>query len=233
MFTYSRIGQIAVLAAALAVAGCQTRGPLTYAASPTTVDAPVQLDLLRLLDPSGQQQSLEAALAQFPRDPHRRDAVAGALYMASVRNCDLYMENLRGSQTVWRSGFSLSSLALGTAGSIVTDSASARLFSGLSGAAGSAAARLDEHLLGGMAADVMLSGVRAAREPFRRAIVSKIEDETSYDAWPIEMAIADIMQFHGHCNVISGLAAAQRVIESELSQSDDSPETGQGAENRQ
>lgn len=223
MFGRKSILAIAALAFTTILGGCGSlRGPLTYAASPTDDPDEVQLDLIRLLDPHGTSQTLEAALAAFPDTEERRNAVVGALLMASERNCDLYMENLRGAQAGWRTSFSLASVALGTAGSIVTDSASARLLSGLSGASSGASGKLDENLLGGMAAEVMLSGVRAAREPYRDAILAKLDD--SYAAWPVEISIADVFRYHGRCNVVSGLGAAQNAVEAQIQQSDDDDE---------
>jgi len=216
----------ASIVAMTALTGCLGRqAPITYAASPTTQEGAVRLNLVLLLDPTATHSSLEVAFAHFPRDAARRDAVVGALLMASERNCDIYMENLRGAQSAWRTGSSLTSLALGTAGSIVTDSASARLLSGLSGASGSISGRLDENLMGSMAADVLLQGVRAAREPYRQAIVRNLTHNTRYEAWPIEVAVADVFQYHGRCNVISGLAAAQRALETEIAR-ESAPQQG-------
>lgn len=216
MVRQTYINVAAGLACAIALGACgSVRGPLTFAASPTNDPDEVQLDLVRLLAPTASSsQTLEGALAAFPASEQRRNAVVGALLMASERNCDLYMENLRGSQAGWRTGFSLAGVALGTAGSIVTDSASARLLSGLSGASTGVSGKLDENLLGGMAAEVMLSGVRAAREPYRQIILEQLNSR--YAEWPVEIAIADVFRYHGRCNVVSGLGAAQGAIEDKI-----------------
>lgn len=220
MVSFRLTGVAVSLSIAFLLGACSIiRGPLGYAASPTTDPDQVQLNLNALLDPSGNSQTLEKALAAFPDTEERRNAVVGALLMASERNCDIYMENLRGYQSTWRTGFSLASVALGAAGSIVTDSASARLLSGLSGASTGASGKLDENILGGMAAEVMLSGVRAAREPYRRAILDNLD--TDYSEWPVEIAIADVFRYHGRCNVVSGLAAAQNAIEDDILPPDD------------
>lgn len=214
---------------ALALASCAgTRGPITYASAPMDEQGPITLDLMTLLAPDGGAATLEQALVGFPQDAAARNAVVGALMLASERNCDIYLENLRGAQTAWRTGAGLTSLALSTAGSIVTDSASARLLSGLAGASGSLSGRLDENLMSGMTADVILLGVRAGREPLRRTIAAKLTGNTTYSDWPIQIAIADVLQYHGRCNVVSGLAAAQRAVEREIDRSDPPPNQNQG-----
>jgi hypothetical protein len=135
----------------------------------------------------------------------------GALLLASDRNCDIYMENLRGAQAAWRTGFSVTDVFLGAVGSMFDDADTAGALSGLSGVAGSLSGRLDEGLMGGTTANVVLAGVRAAREPLRNNILGRFGAD--YPTWPVSVAIADVMQYHGRCNVVSAVGAAQSAAE--------------------
>ena len=65
--------------------------------------------------------------------------------------------------------------------------------------------------MGGTAANVLLAGVRAAREPIRTDILGRFDE--SYSDWPVSVALADVMQYHGRCNVVSALTAAQTASE--------------------
>ncbi|KRA58447.1 hypothetical protein ASD79_14135 [Caulobacter sp. Root655] len=177
---------------------------------------PMQLSLPILLGGSS-ADSLETALAKFNTDPTqpKRNAVVGALLAASERNCDIYVENLRGNQATWRTTFSLSTVVLGAAGSIVTDADSARTLSALSGAAGGASGKMDENILAGRGAEVILTGIRAAREPYRLQLIDSMKKQP-YPDWPLEVALADVMRYHGRCNVISGLSAIQTATEKDI-----------------
>ena len=197
-----------------------TSAPRTFAAAPylhAGRSDVIQYDLGALLGASAPLDSpsqTAGALIAFSgqADPEaRRNEVVGALLLASDRNCDIYMENLRGAQSAWRTGFSAADILVSAAGSMFEDGDTAGALSGLSGVAGSLSGKLDEGLMGGMAANVILAGVRAAREPVRTAILGRFDQD--YAAWPVSVAIADVMQYHGRCNVVSALSAAQQATE--------------------
>jgi hypothetical protein len=82
--------------------------------------------------------------------------------------------------------------------------------SGLTGAASGVVGKLDENIMGGLAAEVLVAGVRKGRGDIRDAILNKMQ--SSYASWPVEVAIADLMTYHGRCNVMSGLTTAQRLL---------------------
>ena len=224
----------AVGLAASLTSGCSKlfRGPGTHAASPMMHQGPVKLDLAVMLDPSipavawdaePEPGRLERALATFDGGMDRRNSIAGALLLASDRNCDVYLENLRGFQSTWRTSFSLASVGLGAAGAIVTGADTSRLLSGLTGASSGAVGALDDNIMGGMAAEVLVAGVRAGREPLRQAIIQNMA--LPYEQWTVEIAIADVLRYHGRCNAMSGLASTQRAVEEQLSTAEADPAT--------
>ena len=219
---------IPIIALALSLGACATfdrrvddrAAPRTFAAAPYLHEGRsdvIQYDLGVLLGVSTGLDSpskTAAAMTAFRHgaDPEaRRNEVVGALLLASDRNCDIYMENLRGAQAAWRTGFSVTDVLVGAAGSMFDDAATAGALSGLSGVAGSLSGKLDEGFMGGTTANVLLAGVRAAREPMRRDILRRFEE--SYLNWPVSVALADVIQYHGRCNVVSALAAAQRAAD--------------------
>lgn len=206
---------LVIVISGLTLGGCSSlyRGAPTYASPPMTIEQQVQFDIAMLLG-SAKDTRLETAIMNFSGSDAERNRVTGALLLASDRNCDLYLENLRGYQSAWRTAFSLAGVGLGAAGAIVTGADTARLLSGLTGAASGAQGKLDENLMGGMASEILVSGVRAGREPIRAEIVANMQK--SYVQWPVELAIADVIRYHGRCNVVSGLTTAQRAVEQSI-----------------
>lgn len=211
----------------LLTAGCVTlddpnrpRGPMTYAApveEPWAQDARRQVVRFNLGTMLGVQgnETIETALLNFetryrPDAKSRRNTIIGSLLWASDRNCDIYMENLRGTQSLWRTGTDLLSLGLGTVGGVLTDEGSTRWFNGLATGADGLGSALDKGFMGGNGADIILAGVRMEREPMRREIIIRMGED--YDAWPVALAIGDAMRYHGRCNVVTGLRAAQRIV---------------------
>ena len=197
-----------------------TSAPRTFAAAPYLHPGRsdvIQYDLALLLGATGRLQTpseTASAIMAFRNGPDpvaRRNEVVGALLLASDRNCDIYMENLRGAQSTWRTSLSVTDVIVGAAGSMFDDGDTAGALSGLSGVAGSLSGKLDEGLMGGTAANVLLAGVRAAREPIRTDILGRFDE--SYSDWPVSVALADVMQYHGRCNVVSALTAAQTASE--------------------
>jgi hypothetical protein len=197
-----------------------TSAPRTFAAAPYLHSGRsdvIQYDLGILLGSATRLETpSEAAAAMVAfrtgADPEaRRNELVGALLLASDRNCDIYMENLRGAQSTWRTSLSVTDVVVGAAGSMFDDGDTAGALSGLSGVAGSLSGKLDEGLMGGAAANVLLAGVRAAREPIRTEILGRFGED--YASWPVSVAIADVMQYHGRCNVVSALTAAQTAAE--------------------
>lgn len=218
------IRRLLITGMALCVGACaslnrqvdETTAPRTFAAAPYLHEGRsdvIQYDLGILLGrtsvSANPSQTAEALIAFGSGDnpEARRNEVVGALLLASDRNCDIYMENLRGAQATWRTGFSVTDIVVGTAGSMFDDGDTSGALSGLSGVAGSLSTKLDEGLMGGTTANVLLAGVRAAREPLRTQILARFSQ--GYAAWPVSVAIADVMQYHGRCNVVSALTAAQ------------------------
>lgn len=218
------IRRLFIAAAALCLGACasfdrrvdETVAPRTFAAAPYLHEGRsdvIQYDLGILLgratisDSPSQTAAAMIAFGNGPNPQARRNEVVGALLLASDRNCDIYMENLRGAQAAWRTGFSVTDIVVGAAGSMFDDGDTSGALSGLSGVAGSLSTKLDEGLMGGTTANVLLAGVRAAREPLRTQILARFSQD--YSAWPVSVAIADVMQYHGRCNVVSALTAAQ------------------------
>lgn len=211
-----------------------TSAPRTFAAAPylhAGQSDVIQYDLGILLgetEPLNSPSDTAAAMIAFRHgtdgdDEARRNEVVGTLLLASDRNCDIYMENLRGAQSAWRTGLGVTDVIVGAAGSMFEDGATAGALSGISGAAGSLSGKLDEGFMGGATANVLLAGVRAARAPLRASILGRFKD--AYSLWPVSVAIADVMQYHGRCNVVSALSAAQNAAEQVVSDANATSET--------
>lgn len=180
----------------------------------------VTLDLPQLIGrystpPVNAQSTLEAALADFDRGADspdsrgaRRNAIVGAVIMASDKNCDVYLEYLHGNQIAIRGLSSVAATVLSGAGAIATPTHSAQLLSALGAASTGIGGNLNDAVFSNKAADVIASGIRADRAGLRAAIDVKMRS-ADYANWPLSLALADAFIYHGRCNAISGMSFLQ------------------------
>lgn len=136
--------------------------------------------------------------------------MVGALLLASNRNCSVYVENVRAAQVTYRSIFDVAGLGLNSASIIVGAEGTKNTLSGLAGLSDSISTSLDDNLLSGLAHEVVVEGIETRRQESRLAILQKLD--VSYQNWPVEVAIADALAYHGECSVIAGLAEAKDAL---------------------
>lgn len=166
---------------------------------------------------------LESALATFEAstltDTERsakRNAIIGAVLMASDKNCDVYLEYLHGNQILLKGMSSVISTLASGAGAITTPARSASTLSAIGSAATGVGGNLNEAFFANKTAEVIASGIRADRATLRTNIDARMRNAAgaSYASWPLSVALADAVTYHGRCNAISGLGFLQG--ESEL-----------------
>jgi len=167
---------------------------------------------------AGPSHTIEEALAKFDTggDPAdratRRNAIVGAVLMASDKNCDVYLEYFHGNQIAIKSISSVSSTILSGAAAVTTPASSSRILAALGSAATGVGGNLNDAAFSSRAADVIVSGIRAERAGLRRELDERMRD-TGYSAWPLSLALADALRYHGRCNAISGLSYLQGAAE--------------------
>jgi len=102
---------------------------------------------------------------------------------------------------------------LGGAGAIVTGENTARLLSGLAGISSGTRAELSQAIFESVATSVIVPGITKSREEFLKAVKleSSKEEITSH---PIEWAVAMGIAYHGLCSMDTGIAYAQKSMQS-------------------
>lgn len=169
--------------------------------------------------------SFEDALAAFDRSgtgpdrAERRNAIVGAVLLASDKNCDVYLEYLHGNQIAIKGFASVAATILGGAASVTTPERSSHLLAAIGTAATGVGGNLSEAVFSNRAVDVIVSGIRSERASLRQEIQGSMRAET-YGDWPLSIAIADGLKYHGRCNAISGLAYLQGTAETSKSRSE-------------
>jgi hypothetical protein len=186
-----------------------------------TIDLPQLIGLYTHPSQAG-QTDLEAALANFDRSGdeasrrERRNQIVSAVFMASDKNCDVYLEYLHGNQIAIKAASSIAATLFSGAGAIATPARSAQLLSALGSASSGVGGNLNEAIFSSKAADVIASGIRADRAVLRSKIELRMMDTSAdYSAWPLAGALADVLAYHGRCNALSGLSYLQGRSEGE------------------
>ena len=170
-------------------------------------------------------RSLEVALSDFDVLPaasraERRNAIVGAVLMASDKNCDVYLEYFHGNQIAIKAISSISATLFSGAAAIATPASSSRVLAALGSAATGVGGNLNEAAFSSKAADVVASGVRAERATLRQELDTRMATADNYVVWPLSLALADAFRYHGRCNAISGLAYLQGRAETAKAQAE-------------
>ena len=140
-----------------------------------------------------------------------RNDVVSTLLSASRGNCYAYVKSLRADQVGSRllSDFFAGSLA--TAGSLVTHAQAAHILAGLAGFSTGEGASIDRNVFAQQAAEAIGDAMLKLQDDDRTLIESKMQQ--SYQSWPLGLALADVMQFHGDCSVARGLTKLQGALQ--------------------
>jgi hypothetical protein len=101
---------------------------------------------------------------------------------------------------------------LGGAGAIVTGANSARILSGLAGISSGTRAELNQAIFESIATSVIIPGIQKSRNEFHKEILNK--RSKLLEEYTIEGAIADAITYHGYCSMDTGIAYAQKSIQS-------------------
>jgi len=193
----------------------------------------IALDLIGLIDAHAggyrtpqATRTFEEALGDFDRYAGEREkegraarnAIVGAVMMASDKNCDVYLEYFHGNQIAIRSISSVASAVLVGAAPVTQPERSSKLLAALGAISSDVGGKLDQAAFSSRAAEVIVAGIRAERAALRAAISRKMTD--GYAAWPLSLALGEALAYHGRCNAISGLSYLQGKAEQVKRQSE-------------
>ncbi len=139
-----------------------------------------------------------------------RNSVVGQLMDASVKNCSVYLQSLRGGQVAARTTFDILASGLGLAGGIATPERSAKLLSSLGAMATATGASVDRNIFAEQGVELVAEEIEKARD--RRWLEISRKTGLSYHAWSLGFALADIDSFHHDCSMLKGLGLMRDAV---------------------
>jgi hypothetical protein len=168
---------------------------------------------------------LDRALANFakaayqPATPDRameqnrlrdaRNTIQDQLVLASNNRCNAYKTYLTRIASHTQFGLGGVATALAGAGAIVTGSASQAL-SGASAIFSGVNAEFQKDFMGGLMTSVIIPGIDRQRSGLRNDIVDK--SCAGVSDYPLTLAIAEVIRYHGACSANVGIAASGQAI---------------------
>lgn len=152
---------------------------------------------------------------------YQRNELQDRIIAASNQRCGMYLRMLASSKAESQLTWSGLAVLLSGAASVVTPVNTAKALSAGSTVSNGILAQYNEAYFNNLAINVISSGITSQRE----GILLQINDKKKDDLieYPVNRAIADAVQYHSVCNIISGLetaAVATRNLSSKVTQTD-------------
>jgi hypothetical protein len=142
----------------------------------------------------------------------RRNEVIQALIGISNRKCGRYSAHIKTFDGQSNSLLSVLAIATGGLGGIATTERAARLLAGTSAVASGSRVAINDAWFSNQTIQVLVAGYEKERSDQLRAIQQRQMCPIKY--YPTMAGIADAMQYHASCSLITGLSAAAQAIES-------------------
>lgn len=140
-----------------------------------------------------------------------RNGIVGQLINASMANCSVYLRSLRGSQVSSRTLFDILTSSLSTAGGIAAPARSAKLLSSLASLSNAWGSSLDRDVFAEQGVELVARAIEGERETTRIQIQDRMA--SSYDEWPLAIALADVGRFHSQCSMLHGLTLVRNAVQ--------------------
>ncbi|HHS92428.1 MAG TPA: hypothetical protein ENK82_03715, partial [Campylobacterales bacterium] len=141
-----------------------------------------------------------------------RSQIQDRLIAASNQRCNLYKVYLKRVSTEQNSIFGTLTTILAGAGSIVTNTSTARTLSGLASIASGTRAELNHAIFESVTTSIIIPGIDSRRKTLHDRIMK--QREKSLTDYTVEAAIADVIKYNGACSIDSGISNAQKRIQS-------------------
>lgn len=142
----------------------------------------------------------------------RRSQIQDRLIAASNQRCNLYTTYLKRISEYTNGIFGVTTTLLGGAGAIVTGENAARTLSGLAGISSGTRAELNQAVFESLTTSVIVPAIRLRREEILQSILAK--RTCPLTKYTVEGAIADVVNYHGACSIDTGIAYAEKSIQS-------------------
>lgn len=141
----------------------------------------------------------------------RRNEIVQALVGISNRKCGRYSAHIKTFDGQSNSILSVLSIATGGIGGVVGSKDAARILAGTSGIASGSRVAVNDAWFSNQTIQVLVAGYEKERSNQLRAIQHRQMCPIKY--YPTMAGIADVMQYHASCSLITGLSAAAQAIE--------------------
>jgi hypothetical protein len=150
------------------------------------------------------------ALADAEQSTRARNSVVSQLVAASVHNCHLYMQSLRGGQVGARTTADLATSTFGVAGAGMEPVSTSRALSSPAALSTAWGASWDRNVYADQAAEMVADEIRKLRLTERAALEAKYV--LPYADWPMAAALADVADFHNSCTMLRGVSLIQDAV---------------------
>lgn len=143
--------------------------------------------------------------------PEQRNELIQALVGMSNRKCGRYSAHIKTFDGQTNSWLSFLSIATGGVGGIVQGADAARILSGSSAIASGTRVAVNDAWFSNQTIQVLVAGYEKERSNQLRAIHHR--QTCPINLYPTMQGIADALQYHSSCSLITGLSAAAQAIE--------------------
>lgn len=137
---------------------------------------------------------------------YRRNELQSKLIAASNQRCGLYLREITSAKAQTNMAWGSLSILLSGAASVVSHAETARALAAGAAVATGTNAIYDQAYFNNLAVGVISGGIAKQRE----GILIQINNKSTLDLvkYPVNRAVADALQYHSACNIISGLETA-------------------------
>lgn len=137
---------------------------------------------------------------------YRRNELQSKLIAASNQRCGLYLREITSAKAQTNMGWGSLSILLSGAASVVSHAETAKALAAGAAVATGTNAIYDQAYFNNLAVGVISAGIAKQRE----GILTQINNKAALDLveYPVNRAVADALQYHSACNIISGLETA-------------------------
>ncbi len=143
----------------------------------------------------------------------RRNRVQDRLIAASNETCKDFKEKLQLLQAEGNFVFGAITTALAGAGAIVTGATGARILAGSAGVTSGIGAEFNDAFFASLAVEVLTKAFEARRKDILMEIGKhRMVPKSGIEVYPVERAVADALNYHAACNLISGLEEASERV---------------------
>jgi uncharacterized protein YceK len=184
-------------------------GSLMVGSDGKTADGFEQIDLNVMLKDYGLQdvqKVAEATGTDMAKFQYLRNDLQDRIIAASNQKCAAFMRMLVSSKAQTGMGWGNLATFLSGAASVTTPGSAARILSAGSSVSSGVLARYDQAYFNNLALNVVSSGISRQRDGILKQITAS--RAASMSVYPVNRAVADALNYHAACNIISGLETA-------------------------